>query len=329
MSGKNRSVDVEKIKKAIVAFGKKKGHITIDELRELLPPDVVDHGNLDEWRKTLEDEGVSVVENEAAAKKAKAKSKRREREDSETGRTNDPVRMYLRKMGSVSLLTREGEVEIAKRIEEGERQSARDRAAQPGRGARSCFEMFDQHQARAAADQGRHPGQQPGRWRPDDGARPPQGPRAEPGQPGGRAREHAEAARADPAPPEGASRSCATADRSQTRRQEARRRSAARRSEQQIADHETVRCAEAITRDVPQPSQADRRHGRGAHATWSSGCMRAERRPRRCASGGRAWSSSELRTLFKATCGCPRRRSSSSAAGSACTRPSCTRSRRG
>jgi RNA polymerase primary sigma factor len=122
MSGKNRSVDVEKIKKAVVAFGKKKGHITLDELRELLPPDVVGDGNLDEWRKTLEDEGVSVVENEAAAKKAKAKSKRREREDSETSRTNDPVRMYLRKMGSVSLLTREGEVEIAKRIEQGEHQ---------------------------------------------------------------------------------------------------------------------------------------------------------------------------------------------------------------
>jgi RNA polymerase primary sigma factor len=122
MSGKNRSVDVEKIKKAVVAFGKKKGHITLDELRELLPPDVVDHDNLEEWRKTLEDEGVSVVENDAAAKKAKAKSKRREREDSETSRTNDPVRMYLRKMGSVSLLTREGEVEIAKRIEQGEHQ---------------------------------------------------------------------------------------------------------------------------------------------------------------------------------------------------------------
>jgi RNA polymerase primary sigma factor len=122
MSGKNRSVDVEKIKKAVVAFGKKKGHITIDELRELLPPDIVDHDNLDEWRKILEDEGVSVVESDAAAKKAKGKSKRREREDSETSRTNDPVRMYLRKMGSVSLLTREGEVEIAKRIEQGEQQ---------------------------------------------------------------------------------------------------------------------------------------------------------------------------------------------------------------
>jgi RNA polymerase primary sigma factor len=122
MSGKNRSVDVEKIKKAVVAFGKKKGSITIEELRELLPSDIVDHDNLDEWRKMLEDEGVSVVENDAAAKKAKTKSKRREREDSETSRTNDPVRMYLRKMGSVSLLTREGEVEIAKRIEQGEHQ---------------------------------------------------------------------------------------------------------------------------------------------------------------------------------------------------------------
>ena len=142
MSGKNRTVDVDKIRKAVVAFGKKKGQITIAELRELLPPDVIDHDDLDDWRKQLEAAGVTVVEAEQPAaanssdddddevevededgppKRGKTKSKKRDKEgEGETSRTNDPVRMYLRKMGSVSLLTREGEVEIAKRIEQGE-----------------------------------------------------------------------------------------------------------------------------------------------------------------------------------------------------------------
>jgi RNA polymerase primary sigma factor len=166
MTAKTRSVDVEKIKKAIIAFGKKKGHVTLAELRELLPSDVVDHQKIGEWRKLLEDEGVTIVEAEArpatsssAAAPAAAAAPKRERDEDEDGpiiarhdddeeledddgrgrgkarrsreregeaggegptRTNDPVRMYLRKMGSVSLLTREGEVEIAKRIEQGE-----------------------------------------------------------------------------------------------------------------------------------------------------------------------------------------------------------------
>ncbi len=159
MSAKTRSVDVEKIKKAVIAFSKKKGHVTVAELRELLPSDVVDHQKIGEWRKLLEDEGVTILEADQSAPKRtdkredkpdddeptlvrrrsedaeeedddddegkpKPKSRRsREREDEANEgatRTNDPVRMYLRKMGSVSLLTREGEVEIAKRIEQGE-----------------------------------------------------------------------------------------------------------------------------------------------------------------------------------------------------------------
>jgi RNA polymerase primary sigma factor len=132
MSGKNRTVDVDKIKKAVVAFGKKKGHVTVAELRELLPPDVIDHEDLGEWRTQLEAAGVRVVDgpqpeeasgDDETKKKVKAKAKKKDRgEEGETARTNDPVRMYLRKMGSVSLLTREGEVEIAKRIEQGELQ---------------------------------------------------------------------------------------------------------------------------------------------------------------------------------------------------------------
>src|SRR5690606_1067915 len=125
---KTRTVDREKLKKQLIAFGKKKGHVTYDELHELLPPDLIDPEELIEWEKTLRDEGVQVIPGEDAAKEAakpklatrKVMPKRDEDPDDEPSRTNDPVRMYLRKMGSVSLLTREGEVEIAKRIEQGE-----------------------------------------------------------------------------------------------------------------------------------------------------------------------------------------------------------------
>ena len=122
-----RTVDREKLKKQLIAFGKKKGHVTYDELHELLPPDLIDPEELGEWEKTLVEEGVQVLSKEEAKDAAKPKlatrkvmPKRDEEGDDEPSRTNDPVRMYLRKMGSVSLLTREGEVEIAKRIEQGE-----------------------------------------------------------------------------------------------------------------------------------------------------------------------------------------------------------------
>ncbi|MEM6989659.1 MAG: RNA polymerase sigma factor RpoD [Myxococcota bacterium] len=126
-----RNVDADKLKKQLIEFGKKKGQITYDELSRLLPPDLVDPSKIGEWEKLLVDEGVEVVTAQADGKKGKGKGKgsrrsmpkRFEKEDGDddAARTNDPVRMYLRKMGSVSLLTREGEVEIAKRIEDGER----------------------------------------------------------------------------------------------------------------------------------------------------------------------------------------------------------------
>lgn len=127
---KTRTVDREKLKKQLIAFGKKKGHVTYDELHELLPPDLIDPEELSEWERTLQEEGVQVIQKEDAAKPEvankpklatrKVMPKRDEDVEDEPSRTNDPVRMYLRKMGSVSLLTREGEVEIAKRIEQGE-----------------------------------------------------------------------------------------------------------------------------------------------------------------------------------------------------------------
>ncbi|MCA9651039.1 MAG: sigma-70 family RNA polymerase sigma factor, partial [Myxococcales bacterium] len=127
------NVDRDKLKTQLVAFGRKKGQITTDELRGLLPPDLVDPKEIGEWEKMLVDEGVEVVSSKprvgapAAAAPAptarKSMPRRYEEDEDEHTRTNDPVRMYLRKMGSVSLLTREGEVEIAKRIEDGERRT--------------------------------------------------------------------------------------------------------------------------------------------------------------------------------------------------------------
>ncbi|MBX2897990.1 MAG: RNA polymerase sigma factor RpoD, partial [Cyclobacteriaceae bacterium] len=117
-----------------VENGKAKGFMTYDEVNESLPADVsVDQ--MDDVMGVLGDEDIEIVdaatqvkiapkrivEETAAEHKTVARQPEKEDEDSSYySKSNDPVRMYLRKMGSVSLLTREGEVEIAKRIEQGE-----------------------------------------------------------------------------------------------------------------------------------------------------------------------------------------------------------------
>ncbi len=123
-----REIIVEEIQR-FVKLSKDNGGISIAEINELLPQEVVLPEVLDSFMQALEVNGVIITEvsdnndNEddddvlfstATSKKAKA------RKDEDT-KANDPVRLYLRKMGSVSLLTREGEVEIARRIEQGER----------------------------------------------------------------------------------------------------------------------------------------------------------------------------------------------------------------
>jgi RNA polymerase primary sigma factor len=116
--------------------GRVKGYLTYEEVNEALPPDVVTSEQIDDLMLRLNREDIDLVDSVSQARKreaakAKAKKKKKGRKskrdsllppstDSYTTKSNDPVRMYLRKMGSVSLLTREGEVEIAKRIEEGE-----------------------------------------------------------------------------------------------------------------------------------------------------------------------------------------------------------------
>ncbi|HVH42224.1 MAG TPA: RNA polymerase sigma factor RpoD [Labilithrix sp.] len=133
MANKNRNGNGKDTEK-LVENGKAKGFMTYDEVNESLPADVsVDQ--MDDVMGVLGDEDIEIVdaatqvkiapkrivEETAAEHKTVARQPEKEDEDSSYySKSNDPVRMYLRKMGSVSLLTREGEVEIAKRIEQGE-----------------------------------------------------------------------------------------------------------------------------------------------------------------------------------------------------------------
>jgi RNA polymerase primary sigma factor len=116
--------------KKLVQKGKERGYVTYDELNAALPPDEVSSEQIEDTMAMLSEAGVNVVEAEeqedtttsGSAEPAKTAVVAAEAtgEDEELGRTDDPVRMYLREMGSVELLSREGEIEIAKRIEAGQ-----------------------------------------------------------------------------------------------------------------------------------------------------------------------------------------------------------------
>ena len=118
--------------KRLIARGKERGYITFDELNTILPPDQNSSEQIEDVMANFSEMGIQVVESEESedgdAPVAKAeKAEDAEEEEGQTGnvdeanlgRTDDPVRMYLREMGSVELLSREGEIAIAKRIEAG------------------------------------------------------------------------------------------------------------------------------------------------------------------------------------------------------------------
>lgn len=121
----------------LIDMGKEKGYLTYDEVNDYLPESVVSSDQLDDVMSLFGEMDIEVVDSEQKVSLPKSQGDGDEEggdsgEDEETeyeagtlGRTSDPVRMYLREMGQVSLLTREGEVEIAKRIEEGEALVAR------------------------------------------------------------------------------------------------------------------------------------------------------------------------------------------------------------
>ncbi len=120
--------------KRLLARGKERGYITFDELNAVLPPDQMSSEQIEDVMAMLSEMGIQVVENEDEDGGDAPKPEKPEGEaeteggggesagnvDEESlGRTDDPVRMYLREMGSVELLSREGEIAIAKRIEAG------------------------------------------------------------------------------------------------------------------------------------------------------------------------------------------------------------------
>ncbi|HYZ33258.1 MAG TPA: RNA polymerase sigma factor RpoD [Crenalkalicoccus sp.] len=120
--------------KKLLALGRERGYVTWDEFNAALPPGQVSSEHIEDTMATLSDMGITVVDAEEsedgespAAPKANGKESEEESEEDgagnvdeeNLGRTDDPVRMYLREMGTVELLSREGEIAIAKRIEAG------------------------------------------------------------------------------------------------------------------------------------------------------------------------------------------------------------------
>ncbi|MBW7851108.1 MAG: RNA polymerase sigma factor RpoD [Rhodospirillales bacterium] len=113
--------------KRMVARGKERGYVTYDELNAALPPDEVSSEQIEDTMAMLSEMGINIVENEEHEEQPQDEAESLETEvsaagnvdEEDLGRTDDPVRMYLREMGSVELLSREGEIAIAKRIEAG------------------------------------------------------------------------------------------------------------------------------------------------------------------------------------------------------------------
>jgi RNA polymerase primary sigma factor len=111
--------------KRMLARGKERGYLTYDELNAALPPDQVSSEQIEDTMTMLSELGVNVIDSDESEEAAPSEGEAEDGEsrgnldDDDVGRTDDPVRMYLREMGSVELLSREGEIAIAKRIEAG------------------------------------------------------------------------------------------------------------------------------------------------------------------------------------------------------------------
>ncbi|MGO2131710.1 MAG: RNA polymerase sigma factor RpoD [Halomonas sp.] len=140
--------------KELIARGKEQGYLTYAEVNDHLPEDIADPDQVEDIIGMINDMGIKVVEvapdedtlmmsdnstDDSAAEEAVAALAAVE---SDVGRTTDPVRMYMREMGTVDLLTREGEIEIAKRIEEGIREVMAALAYVPG-AVESILEAYD------------------------------------------------------------------------------------------------------------------------------------------------------------------------------------------
>ncbi|HEX2928973.1 MAG TPA: RNA polymerase sigma factor region1.1 domain-containing protein, partial [Candidatus Binatia bacterium] len=119
--------------KKLIDLGKEKGYLTYDDVNDMLPAEVVSPDQIDDVMSIFGEMDIEVVDANQRVTLGSAGEDLAEEEEEEkevdndidgdvVGKTGDPVRMYLREMGTVSLLSREGEVEIAKKIEHGEKQ---------------------------------------------------------------------------------------------------------------------------------------------------------------------------------------------------------------
>ncbi|MEA2658852.1 MAG: polymerase primary sigma factor, partial [Candidatus Binatota bacterium] len=118
--------------KKLIDLGKEKGYLTYDDVNDMLPAEVVSPDQIDDVMTIFGEMEIEVVDanqrvalggasEELAEEEEEEKDTDNEVDGDVVGKTGDPVRMYLREMGTVSLLSREGEVEIAKKIEYGEK----------------------------------------------------------------------------------------------------------------------------------------------------------------------------------------------------------------
>ena len=111
--------------KSWIRLGKKRGYITYDELNEILPSNEVSSEQIEDVMAMFSEMGINVIENEDAEEQLNSESENQlpakidQGSSSSADRSDDPVRMYLKEMGSVELLSRDGEIAIAKRIEAG------------------------------------------------------------------------------------------------------------------------------------------------------------------------------------------------------------------
>src|SRR3972149_1860158 len=121
--------------KGLIDLGKEKGFLTYDEVNDVLPPEVTSPEAIDDIMVLFNEMDIEILDSDAAEKRVARKKEFAEAEergeseapealttfdDAAYGKTDDPMRMYLREMGQIPLLSREGEIEIAKRIEEGQ-----------------------------------------------------------------------------------------------------------------------------------------------------------------------------------------------------------------
>lgn len=145
----------------LVEKGKKQGYLTFEEINKALPQGVTKASDIDNILSALEDNNIEVVDSADDVKTEKGKKEDATEEEAETetltdsipedidaqGRSNDPVRLYLRKMGQVPLLSREGEVLIAKKIEKWEDEVLQTILAS-AIGRQQIFELADKLQKR-------------------------------------------------------------------------------------------------------------------------------------------------------------------------------------